>query len=62
MKREKQTIAKEEPYFVHIGFTYANELIKTQIKAKFKYRKLKTRVAVIKKLNKLRKYWERSLR
>lgn len=58
----KQRIDKSEPYFVHIGYTYANELKKTKRYRKGKYLKLKTRPCVQARINKLKLYWRMSLR
>lgn len=60
----KQRIDKSEPYFVHVGYTYANELKKTKlrIKRKGKYLNLKVRPVVQTRIDKLKKYWKRSLK
>lgn len=58
----KQRIDKSEPYFVHIGYTYANELKKTKRYKKGKYLSLKVRSVVQARIDKLKKYWKRSLK
>lgn len=62
MNKPKQKIASNEPYFVHIGYTYANELKKSKKKIKYRYIKLKIRDCVQKRLDKLNKYWGMSLK
>lgn len=60
--KNKQRIDKSEPYFVHIGYTYANELKKTKLYQKGRYKKLKTRNSVQKRIEKLHKYWKMALK
>lgn len=58
----KQRIDKSEPYFVHIGYTFACELKKTKLYSKGRYLKLKVRTVVQERIDKLKKYWRRSLK
>lgn len=62
--KAKQRIDKTEPYFVHIGYTFANELKKSKRynKSRYCYVKLKVRPCVQARLNKLYKYWGMSLK
>ena len=62
--KTKQRIDKSEAYFVHIGYTYANELKKAKRydKRRFRYVKLKVRPCVQARLDKLSKYWGISLK
>lgn len=61
--RIKQRIDSNEPYFVHIGYTYANELRKSKRYGKGRNRyKFKMRDCVKKRLAKLDKYWGMSLK
>lgn len=57
MKR-KQRIDKSEPYFVHIGYTFACESRKTVLYKNSRYKKLKVRPVVKARLEKLKKYWQ----
>jgi hypothetical protein len=58
----KQRIDKSEPYFVHIGYTYAYELKKAKRYDKGRYIKLKIRPVVQARLDKLDRYWKDSLK
>lgn len=57
-----QRIDKSEPYFVHIGYTFACESKKTHLYKKGRYLKLKVRAVVQERLGKLKKYWRISLK
>lgn len=61
MKR-KQRIDKSEPYFVHIGYTLACESKRTKRYKKGRYLRLKVRPVVQARIDKLKKYWKRSLK
>lgn len=54
----KQRIDKSEPYFVHIGYTFACESKKAKLYRKGRYLKLKVRPVVQARLDKLKKYWQ----
>lgn len=58
--KNKQKISKDEPYFVHIGYTFACEIRKTTLKLKGRYKKLPIKASRQKYLNKLQKYWRMS--
>ncbi len=62
--KAKQRIDKSEPYFVHVGYTYARELLKTRrfIKVRCRYEKLKIRDCVKARMDKLHKYWGMALK
>ena len=62
--KNKQRIDKSEPYYVHIGYTFAYELKKAKRYRQGKYRhvKLKIRPVVQKRLDKLHKYWGLALK
>lgn len=62
MSKRKQRIDKSEPYMVHIGYTYINELKKKKQKVQYRYRNLKTTPAKQRRLDKLKKYWKRSIK
>ena len=56
--KAKQRIDKSEPYFVHIGYTFACELKKCKRYGKGRNRyTFKMRECVKKRLDKLNKYW-----
>lgn len=62
----KQLMESNEPYFVHIGYTYAHELLKYKRRngreRLVRRGKLKIRGCVKKRLDKLNKYWGESLK
>lgn len=62
VKKIKQSINSNEPYFVHIGYTYANEIKKTKKRSGGRYVKLNIKHSVQNKLKKLYKYWRMSLK
>ena len=61
--KNKQKMDKSEPYFVHIGYTYAYELRKHKRYPVGKYyQPMKIRECVQVRLDKLNAYWKRSLK
>lgn len=63
-RRPKQKMDKTEAYYVHIGYTFANELIKRKRYRTGKQRhvKLKVRPCVQARLDKLWRYWGMALK
>ena len=57
-----QLIDRNEMYFVHVGFTYVNELKKQKKKVRYRYQNLKTTPAKQRRLDKLKRYWKRALK
>lgn len=59
----KQRIDKSEPYFVHIGYTFAYELKKSKRyqSGKLRHVRLKIRPCVQARLDKLYRYWGKAL-
>jgi hypothetical protein len=59
MRKVKQRIDKSEPYFVHVGYAFVNELRlrHPQRRLKGKYSNTKVRTVVQARLAKLKKYW-----
>ena len=67
--KTKQRMEKSEPYFVHIGYTFACEGLryytKTMKRGKFNWKKkpkLKMRPVVKARQDKLKKYWGMALK
>lgn len=61
MKKYKQRIDKSEPYFVHIGYTFVNEMKRCKRPAKYRYKKLKITPAKQARIDKLERYWKAAL-
>lgn len=62
--KTKQKMDKSEPYFVHVGYTFAYELKKHKRYATGKQRhvSLKIRPCVQARLDKLYRYWGKGLK
>lgn len=70
--KNKQRIDQSEEYFVHVGYTFAQESLRYYVKLRkrngqlkkdwYKPNKLKVRPVVEARLKKLNKYWTRSLK